>query len=81
MTHDVGEILTNLPYPMSRGDVILTGTPGGTALNFRLIYILTCRGKEGFIEYEEKNNKRYLQKRDLVISKSRNLGVQGHIIK
>lgn len=71
----------NRNYFLEVGDLILTGTPAGVAFNFSVKYVIACRGKKGFINFEEKNNEKYLKREDLLITQSTGLGYQKHSIK
>ncbi len=67
-------------YSLEPGDLILTGTPKGVALDFSLIKLFLRGGKEKFINYEQKNNPLYLNPGDVLISYSKGLGSQKHKI-
>ena len=68
-------------YSLEAGDLISTGTPAGVAFNFDIKYLIGCGGKQGFIDFEEKNNEKYLRKGDISITYSKKLGYQKHKIE
>lgn len=71
----------NRNYALEPGDLIVTGTPAGVAFNFDIKYLIGCGGKQGFIDFEEKNNEKYLRQEDLLITHSKKLGYQIHEIE
>lgn len=68
-------------HSLESGDLILSGTPAGVAFNFKVRYIISCLGKQGFINFEKQNNEKYLQKGDIIQSYSKELGMQKNKIK
>ena len=68
-------------YSLEPGDLILTGTPAGTALKFNPLYVVSCFGKKGFVNFEEKHNEKYLRHGNVLLTESFGLGFQKHRIK
>jgi len=70
----VGDLLKDKTlYP---GDIILAGTPRGTAFNSTAWDVIRAGGKRRFIRKEERENKKYLREGDVVHVFSRKLGTQ-----
>ncbi len=63
----------NCLYP---GDIILTGTPGGTAFQSSALDIILAGGRKRFIREELERNQRYLKAGDVIRSDAGPLGWQ-----